>query len=184
MAKIHKETSSTERDHTQYVRSWYGVTAEIVVENNLWHLVRVGGVALHHPPLVNLIMRRGQPRQERLLLSFLHEFGHLQTLPVAILHAVWLLLTVRWRNRHLCEALAMLAAVAVAHQAVWELASEIYVVLKAWREYRHIYREYPNRVGHFTFWGGMILLSGVLTRQLIGARARRSYGVVSDSLAL
>lgn len=70
----------------QAVRSWYGLPAEIAVENNLWHLVRVAGLSLHHPPLVNLILRRGLPREERLYLSFLHEFGHLQTLPVAVLH--------------------------------------------------------------------------------------------------
>jgi hypothetical protein len=168
MTEIYNKTSGIGCDYIQHVRSWYGVTAEIAVENNLWHLVRVGGVALHHSPLVSLILRRGQPRRERLYLSFLHEFGHLQTLPVAILHAVWLLLTVRWRNRHLSEAMAMIAAIAVAHQAVWELASEIYVVLKTWREYRRMYHEHPNRIGRIAFWGGMTLLSGGLSLWLVG----------------
>jgi hypothetical protein len=36
------------------VRSWYGLTGEIEVENELWHLVKIGDIALHHPPLVNL----------------------------------------------------------------------------------------------------------------------------------
>ncbi len=48
----------------QAVRSWYGLRGEIAVEHALWHLVRVGGVALHHPPVVNWILRRGLERED------------------------------------------------------------------------------------------------------------------------
>lgn len=153
-------------DPTHRVRSWYGLPAEIGVENNLWHLVRVGGVALNHPPLVNLTLRRGQPRQERLYLSFLHEFGHLQTLPVAVLHVIWLLINGRWRGRGFWEALTALGGAVVAHQAVWELASESYVVLKSREEYGRIYRKFPNRIGQAAFWGGMGVTAVCLTRWL------------------
>lgn len=129
------------------------------MENNLWHLVQVGGVALHHPPVVNLALRQGQPREERLYLSFLHEFGHLQTLPVAVIHALWLLVNGRW---HRCGFGGMLAAV-VAHQAMWEIASESYVLVKAKGEYGHIYRDYPNPVGQFAFWSVMFSLAISLT---------------------
>lgn len=174
MADIYNETSNTDCEHTFHARAWYGVTAEISVENNLWHLVRVGGVALHHPPVVNLILRRGQPRQARLYLSFLHEFGHLQTLPVAITHLIWLLIVVSWRERRLRDTLAMLAAIVVAHEAVWELTSEMYVMLKAGTKYRRIYHEHPNRVGQVAFWGVMAALSGVLSLWLLWTGARNS----------
>ena len=123
-----------------YVRSWYGLAAEIAVENGLWHLVRVGGLPLHHPPLVNLILRRGLPRRARLRLSLLHEFGHLQTLPVALVHVVVLLFSRRWRKRGVSGTLAALAVAVIAHEAVWELASETYVIAAAGPEYRRIYR--------------------------------------------
>ena len=134
-------------DSTHPVRSWYGLTAEIAVENNLWHLVRVGGVALNHPPLVNLLLRWRQPRRQRLYLSFLHEFGHLQTLPLAILHVLWLLVKGHWRGRGVLGWLTVPAAAVIAHEAVWELASESYVVVKAGREYGRIYRDHPNPIG-------------------------------------
>ena len=168
-------TSDTSCSHTQHVRSWYGVTAEIAVENNLWHLVRVGGVALHHPPVVNLILRRGQPRQDRLYLSFLHEFGHLQTLPVAIIHGIWLLTVISWRGRRWRETLALLTGMAVAHEAVWELLSEMYVVLKAGTKYHRIYHEHPNRVGQIAFWSSMRLLSGVLSLWLFWTGTKKSH---------
>lgn len=150
---------------THHARSWYGVAAEIAVENNLWHLVRVAGVALPHPPLVNLVLRRGLPRPERLYLSFLHEFGHLQTLPVAVLHLLWLVKNNRWRGW--CETLAMLAAAAVTHEAVWELASETYVIGKTGPEYGRIYRRHPNWVGQIAFWGSMVAAAVFLTRWLV-----------------
>jgi hypothetical protein len=145
-----------------HVRAWYGLSAEIAVENNLWHLVRVGRVALPHPPVVNLALRRGQPHKERLYLSFLHEFGHLQTLPVAVIHALWLLTNGRWRRRGFWGTLAAI----VAHQAVWELASESYVIVKSRGEYGRIYRDYPNPAGQFAFWSLMFSLGISLTRWL------------------
>ena len=153
-------------DPKHRVRSWYGLPAEIGVENNLWHLVRVGGVALNHPPLVNLALRRSQPRRERLYLSFLHEFGHLQTLPVAVLHVIWLLINGRWRGRGFWGTLTALSGAVVAHQAVWELASESYVVLKSRGEYGRIYRDYPNPAGQFAFWSFMFFLAISLSRWL------------------
>ena len=143
------------------------------MEDNLWHLVKVGGVALNHPPVVNLVLRRGQPRQERLYLSFLHEFGHLQTLPVAIIHALWLLGSGRWRRRGFWGMLAAL----VAHEAVWELASESYVLMKARGEYGRIYRNYPNPVGRFAFWSVMFSLALYLTQWLMRKDEGREKGV-------
>ncbi|KAA3644125.1 MAG: hypothetical protein DWQ07_18620 [Chloroflexi bacterium] len=145
------------------VQSWYGLPARIAVENELWHLVEVGGVALHHPPVVNLILRRGMPTADRLYLSYLHEFGHLQTLPVAIAHALILTLIVRWRGRKLGDVILNLLAGAIAHEAVWELASEAYVIAKTGPEYRRIYQQAPNLFGQAVFWGGMSTLALLLT---------------------
>lgn len=117
---------------------------------------------------MNLVLRQGQPRRERPYLSFLHEFGHLQTLPLAVLHVLWLLVNGRWRGRGFWGTLQAVAAAAIVHEAIWELASETYVMAKSGREYGRIYRKYPNRIGQAAFWGGMIVLAITLTRRLVG----------------
>lgn len=153
-------------ESTHHVRSWYGLPAEIAVENDLWHLVKVGGVALPHPPVINLLLRRGQPRRERLYLSFLHEFGHLQTLPVAVGHALWLVLKGRFWGRGFWGTVRAVVMAVVAHEAVWELVSESYVLTKARGEYGRIYRKHPNFIGQFVFWMGMGMTAVFLTRRL------------------
>lgn len=128
------------------VRSWYGLTGEIEVENELWHLVKIGDVALHHPPIVNLILRRGLPREDRLRLSYLHEFGHFQTLPIALMHTLLILWAGRRQRRSLFGWLRWLMVLATAHEAIWELASETYVVVRDGVGYRETYRRTPNRL--------------------------------------
>ena len=137
------------------VRAWYGLPGEIVIEGDSWHLVKVGPVPLPHPPLVNRFIRRSLPSDARLHLSYLHELGHLQTLPLALAHAVWLWRH-RWgpRRRSLPSRLLRLATAVVGHEAAWELVSESYVMSRSGLEYRRLYREHPNPLLAL-FWGGM-----------------------------
>ncbi len=125
-------------------RLWYGLDGEIVVENELWHLVRVGKVTLNHPPVVNAFIRAGLPRSERLRLSHLHEFGHLQTLPLALAHAGAIPCAGLRRRRSFAGWIGWFLAVVLAPEATWELASESYVVLGDWAAYRETYRRHPN----------------------------------------
>ena len=90
------QTSMIGEARPKRVRAWYGLPGEIVVEGPDWRLVKVGPLPLPHPPLINRFIRRGLPRQARLQLSYRHELGHLQMLPLALAHAVWLW---RWRDR-------------------------------------------------------------------------------------
>lgn len=128
------------------VRSWYGLTGEIEVENELWHLVKVGNVALNHPPMINLVLRRRLPREDRLRLSYLHEFGHFQTLPIALAHVHFILWAAREQRRSLFGWLKWLVTLIVAHEAVWELMSEAYVMMHDGAAYRSTYRQTPNRL--------------------------------------
>lgn len=123
------------------VRAWYGLPGDIEVENELWHLVRVAGMSLPHPPLVNLVLRRGLPRADRLRLSYLHEFGHFQTLPLALAHGLGLLWITRKTRRSLLGWLAWSAGAVAANEAVWELLSEGYVVARDPAGYRKAYRQ-------------------------------------------
>jgi len=135
------------------VRAWYGLSGEILVENELWHLVRLGPISLPHPPLINLFLRAGLPKENRLRLSFEHEYGHLQTLPLALLHLALL----RRRRASLGSWLAAL----IAHQAVWELAAEGWVVAKLGREYRETYHGRGERPA--VFWLAMLGLAALGT---------------------
>lgn len=140
---------------SQRVRAWYGLPGEIIIENDYWHLVKVGGLPLPHPPVINLLIRRGLPRSARRQLSYWHEFGHLQTLPLALGHAIWL-----WRHKSpqrqkpLRAQLLWLATALVIHEAGWELAAESYVVGKIGGKYKEWYRQYPNPL-LAAFWVGM-----------------------------
>jgi hypothetical protein len=160
------------------VRAWYGLTGEIEVENELWHLVKVEGVALNHPPLVNLILRHGLTREDRMRLSYLHEFGHFQTLPLALIQ-VGLVAWAGRRRRSLGGWLKWLAILVVAHEAVWELLAETYVLMRDGRAYPATYRKTPNRLLP-AFWIGMgslaIGLSKWLTRKGLRESRTRAEG--------
>lgn len=132
-----------------HVRSWYGLPGEIRVENELWHLVRVGPVWLPHPPLINLFLRAGLPKAQRLSLSFEHEYGHLQTLPLALV-VLGLLSRRRASPRRWLSGL-------FAHQAVWEMMAEGWVVFRQGRNYRQTYRGRIERP--FVFWFAMFGLA-------------------------
>lgn len=160
--------TESQAPHTiRRVQSWYGVPAEIAVENGLWHLVRVGRLSLHHPPLVNLALRWGLPHGDRLYLSFLHEFGHLQTLPITIGHILLLLLRGHWPRRSVVGKLRAEAAAIIAHEAVWELSSELYMIAATGPAYFRIYRQHPQLVGQVAFWGGMSAVAASPTLWLI-----------------
>lgn len=150
------------------VRSWYSLTGEIEVENELWHLVKIGNITLNHPPLVNLILRRGLPHSDRLRLSYLHEFGHFQTLPLALTHVLFVAWSARRQHLSFLGWLSWLAGLIIAHEAVWELLSEAYVVLQERAAYHKAYRQAPNPLLP-VFWAGMsglgISLSLLLVRK-------------------
>ena len=126
------------------VRSWYGLTGELEVENQLWHLVKIHNLALNHPPLVNLVLRRGLSEPDRLFLSYLHEYGHLQTLPFAIIHLLLLIKFRKRQTRSFMEWLNWFITLVIAHEAVWEMFSEGYVLAQDPTAYRLVYHKSPN----------------------------------------
>ena len=70
------------------VRTWYGAKGRVELHDPFWHIVGVWGLDVPHPPLVNLLIRMGLPRDAKRELSFHHEFGHLEMLPFALLETV------------------------------------------------------------------------------------------------
>ena len=151
----------------RYTRSWYGLPVEIVIEGDYWHWVKAGPVPLPHPPVVNLIVRHGLPRDARLRLSYFHEMGHIQTLPLALVHMAWVWKHRRGRNSMSWGRRIVWFGLFIAvHQAAWELAAESYVFVHNPGEYKQLYKEtrgHPAKI----FWLLMSLLAVLGTLGLI-----------------
>ncbi len=86
-------------------------------------------------------------------MFFLHELGHLQTVPFL---AAFLPVVLRRRRPGLRARLLDI----VTLQAFWELATETYVVLRARREYLPAIRQARNPAA-FLFWPVMGLLAAL-----------------------
>ncbi len=136
------------------VRTWYGAVGQVELHGPFWHLVGLWGLDVPHPPLVNLLVRLGLPLEAKRELSFKHEAGHLQTLPVALLMTA-LLLVRAWRSRSITwRSLPLLWA---GHHAMWEMLAEGYVMWSNRDRYRRLYGDKPH-LGLMLFW----LLTAIL----------------------
>ena len=103
------------------LKTWYGLPVDITVASNHWHRVVVPGLTLPHLGLINLFARRGLPVDERLALTWRHEFGHLQVIPVPLAHLLLLLWPCRGRKSGLNWRRVLIGF--VAHQTLWDLHS-------------------------------------------------------------
>lgn len=140
----------------QTASTWYGLPVDVTVAGNNWHRVAVPGLALPHPGMVNIITRWGMPLEERLALTYRHELGHLQTLPIPLAHLV-LILWPRSGARSGPRWLRCLAGL-FANQVVWELAAEGYLILTTWHEPPPP-RTFLSRFLYASFWSVMSLLA-------------------------
>ncbi|MDQ7030954.1 MAG: hypothetical protein Q9O62_14880 [Ardenticatenia bacterium] len=115
-----------------------------------------------HPPLVNLIVRQGLPREERLTLSYRHELGHVQTLPLALLHVIvlWWLWTRNGVSARWPRAVRLLVAF-VAHEATWELMAEGYVALRTGRRYIQLHRQKGSPLISAFVWGSFAVMASL-----------------------
>jgi len=136
--------------------TWYHIPVEIHVTENHIHRVRLPDVSLPHLGVVNWIVRRGLPLQTRLELTALHEFGHLQTLPVPLLH-VLLMLWPRRRHSPYPSRWRLLVGL-FSHQIIWEIAAECFVTAQDRRTYRTP-RPRGDIALYALFWSSMALFS-------------------------
>ncbi len=140
---------------TEYhIRTWYGSTGRIELHGRFWHLAGLGKVEIPHPPVVNLLIRHGLPAESQRELSFLHEFGHLQTLPPAILATFLLLKRAKQTGRLKWSQAVWLWA---EHHALWEMMAEGYVMWRLGKQYNRLYRGRLH-AGLALFWLGTIAL--------------------------
>lgn len=124
-------------EKTEYhIRTWYGATGRIELQGRFWHLAGLGGVEIPHPPVVNLLIRQGLPVEAQRELSFRHELGHLQVLPLAVLAAFALLAQAKQAGRLTWSQGVWLWA---EHHALWEMMAESYVMWRLGGRYKRLY---------------------------------------------
>jgi hypothetical protein len=148
-------------DNPHWVRTWYGLPARVVPSDEGLCDIALLGVPLPHPSLINATIRYGLPDRTKRRLFFLHEFGHLQTLPLLALP----LLALRRRRS---SGLARLGLNLLALEGFWELATELYVVSRTGREYFSAWRTSRNPAA-LLFWPLMLLLAAL---PLLGSPSR------------
>ncbi len=136
-------------------RTWFGVEATIGIGSGLIHEAGVGGFVIPHPAVVNWLLRQGLPDNARYTLSFTHEFGHLQSVPLALLYT-GVLLAVTFTTAH--ANLLDIVLVLVSTHAAWEIASEIFAISSDPQLYRRCYKG-VTLAPRVIFW----IFAGVLT---------------------
>lgn len=134
-----------------WVRSWYGVPARIVATDRGLCNVAFIGIPLPHPCLINLVIRHGLPELIKARLFFLHELGHVETLPLLVLPLILL-----WRGWKASPSPLILNLLALG--SFWELVAEIYVIFRSRREYVAAWRQSRNPAA-LVFWPSLLLLA-------------------------
>ncbi|MFV2056585.1 MAG: hypothetical protein ACC707_08965 [Thiohalomonadales bacterium] len=136
------------------VRTWFGLIAVADVRPGHWHRAGYGDMLITHPPVVNLLLRRGLPREHYQTLSALHEIGHLQMLPLELLYAALLygLLFVYGQ-----PSILTLILVFISCFAAWEMFAESHVIRHSVKRYGHYYTAI-SVLPRVIFWGTTTIL--------------------------
>ena len=135
--------------------TWYGVQATVIIGPGFVHKTGLGSFVIPHPPLASRLLRRALESGARQKLTFVHEFGHLQTAPMILMYGDAAMVIYLTNNRaNLSGALITL----VGAQAAWEIVSELCVVRNDPQFYRESYHE-VGLLPRLIFW----VLAGAFT---------------------
>lgn len=141
-------------NRTEQRRMWYGMSATVTIGPGFLHTAGFGAFLLPHPPVINWLLRKGLPEQAGYNLSFTHEFGHLQTLPSALLYtSVMLMLASFMKHFSMVEIILVL----ISTHAAWEMMAEIRTIADDVTLYRKYY-ENITVIPRAIFW----ILTGTL----------------------
>ncbi|NIO05574.1 MAG: hypothetical protein GTN74_13485, partial [Proteobacteria bacterium] len=80
-------------------RTWFGMEGAVTIGSGLTHGAGLGGFVIPHPAVVNWLLRQGLADNARYTLTVTHEFGHLQSAPLALLYT-GVLLAVTFATGH------------------------------------------------------------------------------------
>lgn len=139
---------NTEGSKTVRERMWFGINATVTIGPRFIHKAGFGKISLSHPPVINWLLRQGLSEGARYTLSFTHEFGHLQAMPLAVLYTgVMLALAFVTGHTNLIEIILVL----VSTHAAWEIMAEIITIASDMLLYRKYY-ERITIIPRIIFW--------------------------------
>lgn len=145
-----EKTSETFRSCT-----WFGLNAGVEIGRGFWHKTGFGNLLFPHPALVNWLLRLGLLPDDRNRLTFIHEFGHLQTVPVYFLYSVlFISMVISNESKSFIEiSLAILSTL-----AAWEIISEMYTIYHVGPLYK-LYYQGVSVLPRLIFWITMVILN-------------------------
>lgn len=136
--------------------TWFGFDVTIEVGPGFLHKAGVGRWRIPHPPLMNGLIRWGVSKNASQTLSLVHEYGHIQTAPFALLYALGMLTVVGFlvSGRIWLQS----AGVVLSTHAVWEIMAEMVTMARTGTFYTQCYQG-VSVVPRLVFW----VLTSVLT---------------------
>ena len=127
----------------------------VIIGPGFLHRTGLGWFLIPHPPLVNWLLRRGLPNNSRNALRIVHEFGHLQSAPLAVLYTAANYTAIIAANR---ANLSNLILVFISTHAAWEIMSEILTIVTDPQFYHKCYQG-VSLVPRAIFWLSTISLT-------------------------
>ncbi len=116
----------------------------------------MGGTVIIGPGfLINLLLRQGLLKNSRNALRVTHEFGHLQSAPLAVLYTALNYTAIITANR---ANLSNLILVFISTHAAWEIMSEI-LTIKSDAQFYHNCYEKVSIIPRALFWFSAIVLT-------------------------
>jgi hypothetical protein len=137
------------------VRTWYGMGGTVIIGPGFLHRTGLGWFLIPHPPLVNWLLRQGLLKNFSNALRVTHEFGHLQTAPLALLYTAANYTAIITANR---TDLSNLILVFISTHAAWEIMSEILTIMSDAQFYHKCY-EKVSIIPRAIFWFSAIVLT-------------------------
>lgn len=117
---------------------WFGVKAAVTIGPGFMHHAGFEKISVPHPPVINWLLRQGLTKDVQYTLSFTHEFGHLQTMPLAVFYTgIMFALAFITGHTDLIEIILVL----ISTHAVWEIVAEIFTIAGDAQLYREYYEE-------------------------------------------
>jgi hypothetical protein len=137
------------------VRTWYGMGGTVIIGPGFLHRTGLGWFLIPHPPLINCLLRQGLPKNSSTPLRIAHEFGHLQSAPLALLYTALNYTAIITANR---ANLSNLILVFISTHAAWEIMSEILTIMSDAQFYHKCY-EKVSIIPRAIFWFSAIVLT-------------------------
>lgn len=128
--------------------TWFGLVVVIEIGNGWFHRAGFGKIVIPHPPAINWLLRLGLPNDAKRNLIIIHEFGHLQTLPLVLIYFIISLLSTTTFGDFIYSNIFILI---VGTYALWEMLAEIYTLIATGPNYK-IYYEGSGKIPRVLFW--------------------------------